>query len=145
VQLTRQQAVTWGHILGAITKAGLSPPTLKEFANELKQKPEQLADLLRLGVEDGVLIRVAEGLFFAADALREAPLRCRQLLEQGTGATISQLAAAWGVSRKYAVPLSEYFDSQYITVRQGDLRRAGPKFDVAVSAGPFSDSKETSP
>lgn len=145
VQLTRQQATTWAHILGAITNAGLSPPTQKELANELKQKPEQLADLLRLGVEDGVLVRVADGLFIAADALREAPLRCRQLLEQASGATVSQLAAAWGVSRKYAVPLSEYFDSQYITVRKGDLRRAGPKFEAAVSAKSVSNSQETSP
>lgn len=145
VQLTRQQSATWAHLLAAITKAGLSPPTLKEFASELKQKPEQVADLLRLGVEDGVLVRVAEGLFIAAEVLREAPLRCRQLLEEASGATISQLAAAWGVSRKYAVPLSEYFDSQYITVRQGDRRFAGPKFEAAASAKPVSDSQETSP
>jgi selenocysteine-specific elongation factor len=126
-QLTRQQALTWAHIQQAVTNGGLSPPTLKELATELGQKPEQLAELLRLGVEDGILIRVSEGLFYSAEALHDAHLRCRQLLQQQGGATVSQLAASWGVSRKFAVPLSEYLDSQGITVRQGDLRQAGPQ------------------
>ena len=31
-----------------------------------------------------------------------------------------------GVSRKYAVPLLEYFDRRGITARAGDVRKRGP-------------------
>jgi len=41
-------------------------------------------------------------------------------------ATGSQLREAWGVSRKYGIPLCEYFDAQQLTLRAGDLRQAGP-------------------
>jgi hypothetical protein len=31
------------------------------------------------------------------------------------------------VTRKYSVPLCEWFDEHQLTIREGDLRRAGPK------------------
>jgi hypothetical protein len=32
-----------------------------------------------------------------------------------------------GTSRKYAIPLLTYFDGLGVTVREGDLRQAGPR------------------
>jgi selenocysteine-specific elongation factor len=132
-QLTRQQAGTLAQILETIANAGRSPPTLKELANQLQQKPGQIDELLRLGVEDGMLIRVADGLFLSVAAVDDTRARCCRLIKQTGGATVSQLAAAWEVSRKYAVPLAEYFDSEQVTVRKGDLRHAGPNFDKGAS------------
>jgi hypothetical protein len=40
---------------------------------------------------------------------------------------MSQLREAWGVTRKYSVPLCEWFDKHRLTIREGDLRRAGPE------------------
>ncbi|GIS58844.1 MAG: hypothetical protein CM1200mP2_10690 [Planctomycetaceae bacterium] len=37
------------------------------------------------------------------------------------------IAEAWGISRKFAVPLCEYYDAVEITVRQGMSRGPGPK------------------
>jgi selenocysteine-specific elongation factor len=34
-----------------------------------------------------------------------------------------------GLTRKYTVPLLEYFDRQGITARHGDVRRPGPALD----------------
>ncbi len=41
---------------------------------------------------------------------------------QSEGSSASQLREVLGVSRKYAIPLLEYFDTQGITRREGDLR-----------------------
>jgi selenocysteine-specific elongation factor len=38
---------------------------------------------------------------------------------------MAELRDAWGVTRKFAVPLCEYFDSIGVTTRDGDLRSAG--------------------
>ncbi len=38
------------------------------------------------------------------------------------GATTAELREALGVSRKYAIPLLEYFDAQGVTKREGDVR-----------------------
>ena len=45
---------------------------------------------------------------------------------------MSQLREAWGISRKFAVPLCEYYDAVEITVRQGDVRVPGPKLMTAL-------------
>ncbi|MBT4363765.1 MAG: hypothetical protein HOD17_04695, partial [Desulfobacteraceae bacterium] len=37
--------------------------------------------------------------------------------------TTPQLKEITGVSRKYTIPLIEYFDSQKITLRIGDVRK----------------------
>jgi hypothetical protein len=33
---------------------------------------------------------------------------------------------AWGITRKHAVPIFEFFDARQITSRAGDVRSAGP-------------------
>jgi selenocysteine-specific elongation factor len=38
------------------------------------------------------------------------------------GLTVSSFREALGTSRKYALPILEYFDSRGITRRQGDVR-----------------------
>jgi hypothetical protein len=48
-------------------------------------------------------------------------------LELQKGATMSQLREAWGVTRKFSVPLCGWFDKNQLTIREGDLRRAGPQ------------------
>ena len=40
-------------------------------------------------------------------------------------ATAAELKDAMGTSRKYAIPLLEYFDSQAVTRREGDTRVPG--------------------
>ena len=68
-------------------------------------------------------IRVKPDLIVHADAL--AALQTRLLAFLATHATID--AQQWkeltGASRKYTIPLAEYFDAQKVTLRVGDLRR----------------------
>ncbi|HUG93964.1 MAG TPA: selenocysteine-specific translation elongation factor [Planctomycetaceae bacterium] len=127
VQLTKKQQQTRAAMLERIGGAGLAPPTAKELADELRQPPEQLVPLLNLCVEDGLLVRLGDGLYVTPDAVEQARGQCEQLLADTGAATVSQLREAWGVSRKYAVPLSEHFDALGVTRRDGDVRRAGPK------------------
>jgi selenocysteine-specific elongation factor len=78
----------------------------------------------RLGT--GELVRVGEHLYGGSQI---AEIRRRL---EGTLATEGALTAARfrdlvGSSRKYAVPLLEYFDRIGVTVRDGDQRRLAPK------------------
>ena len=52
----------------------------------------------------------------------------RELYKNGWGRT-----EAVGSSRKFAVPLCEYYDEVEITVRQGNVRVAGPKLAVGLA------------
>ena len=48
--------------------------------------------------------------------------RARQVLGQLDQITVSSFRETLGTSRKYAVPLLEYFDGQGVTTRRGDVR-----------------------
>jgi selenocysteine-specific elongation factor len=127
VQLSKNQTATRAKILGEINQAGLAPPNSKELSQTLVQKPELIATLLTLCIEDGLLVDVGDGLFYPPAALERAREICAATLAAKGSATMSQLREAWGVTRKYSVPLCEWFDAHQLTIREGDLRRAGPK------------------
>jgi selenocysteine-specific elongation factor len=127
VQLSKNQSATRSKILEQIGQAGLAPPNAKELSQTLGQKPESIAPLLTLCIEDGLLVNVGDGLFYPPAALERAREICAATLAANASATMSQLREAWGVTRKYSVPLCEWFDAHQLTIREGDLRRAGPK------------------
>lgn len=125
-QLTKKQRATRDAALAAIQDAGLMPPTTKELAATLGQKPADLGPLLNVCAEDGLLIRLDDSLHVIPEAIEQARATAEEYLSEHGEATMSQLRDAWGISRKFSVPLCEYFDSAGVTVRKGDVRVAGP-------------------
>jgi len=132
VALTKAQRAARDQILIQVQDAQLTPPTIKELAASLDQKIDQLKILLGLCVEDGQLVEVSEDLFFSPEAIEAGRRICQGVLEEQEQATMSQLREAWGVSRKFSVPLCEHYDSEGITVREGDVRVAGPQLAVPL-------------
>lgn len=125
IQLSKAQQALKQGVLQKIEQAGLSPPTDKELAQELTARPEALQAILTLCREEQLLVDLGTGLHYTPRMLDRARQLCVDLLSAGP-ATVSQLREAWGVSRKFGVPLCEYFDAQGITRRAGDVRQLGP-------------------
>lgn len=125
-QLTKKQRATRDAALTAILEGGLMPATTKELAVTLGQKPSDLGPLLNVCAEDGLLIRLDDLLHVSPEAIEQARATCEEYLNEHGEATMSQLRDAWGISRKFSVPLCEYFDTAGVTVRKGDVRVAGP-------------------
>ncbi len=133
VQLSKAQIATRTKLLDLIQQAGLTPPNAKEMPTALGQRTETLMPLLVLCVEDGLLIDLGEGLFYPPAALEKARVIMQATLAaHADGATMSQFREAWGVTRKYSVPLCEWFDKNRLTIREGDLRRAGPQLATSI-------------
>ena len=124
-KLTKNQQAARTRILDEVTAAGLMPPTTKELAASVGQKLEQIEPLLHVSCEDGLLVKLAEDLYFSPEAIERAKTLCIAELARLGQATMAQLRDAWGVSRKYSIPLCEFFDQQGLTVREGDLRQLG--------------------
>lgn len=131
VQLTKQQRKNRDEILAQIVAGDLTPPMLKDLAKSLDLKSADVEQLLNLWVEDAMLIRVGDGLYYTPEALDEARQRCVRQIEDHGPATMAELRDAWEVTRKYSVPLCEYFDAVGVTIRDGDLRSAGSKSEVS--------------
>lgn len=127
VQLTKRQRAARTQMLETIESGGLTPPTRKELVEVVGQKLDEVGSLLNLCEEDGLLIRVSDDLFVTPTAMEEARQKFEAALAEHGACTLSQIRDAWGVTRKFAVPLCEWFDSAGLSRRDGDLRSAGEK------------------
>tara|TARA_R110002072_G_scaffold173600_2_gene328266 strand:- start:27072 stop:29006 length:1935 start_codon:yes stop_codon:yes gene_type:complete len=127
VQLTKQQRKNRDEILSQITAGMLTPPMSRDLAKSLDLKFSDVEQLLNLWVEDAMLVRVGDGFYYTPEALDEARQRCLKQIKDHGPATMAELRDAWEVTRKYSVPLCEYFDAIGVTIRDGDLRSAGPE------------------
>ena len=132
VKLTKRQNLTLEKLLGQIEDAGLTPPTIKAMAAEVGEKIGDLTTLLNVCVEDGLLVKLGDSLLFPPSALEEARQACQTILKEKGQATMSELREAWGISRKFAVPICEHFDQKKITIRKDDLRVPGPEIAIAI-------------
>jgi selenocysteine-specific elongation factor len=77
----------------------------------------------------GVLVRVGEALYRGTQ-IEQIHKKIETFIDQNGKMTMAEFRDLLGTSRKYAVPLLEWFDSRGITVRSGDYRmlrtRKGP-------------------
>ena len=109
-------------------KAGAAPPSPEEALARLGVRGSEKHELFQLLVSDRRLLRVKESLYFHAEALRAIQDKIVAHLREKKDIGPGDVKDLLGISRKYAIPLMEYFDAQRVTVRQGERRvlRAGP-------------------
>jgi selenocysteine-specific elongation factor len=108
--------------------AGLEAPALEEAlarAGGATAAREHLRKLLQLLLDSGALVRVKEDLLFHREALAGLTAALREYADARAPERLIDVAAfkeLSGVSRKYAIPLLEYFDRERVTRRAGDRR-----------------------
>ena len=106
----------------------LEVPTLEialaESITGTKQKAGEARKVFQLFLDAGEIVKVTEEFYFMREAINElaeklkdfAALRPDRLIDVPAFKNLA------GVSRKYAIPLLEYFDREKITRRAGDKR-----------------------
>ena len=105
----------------ALARAGEAPPTASDLITESALDPTLAHRALNELEKQGAVNRIGQDFYFDATALATLESAVRRRLEIGP-ASAAELKEAMGTSRKYAIPLLEYFDAKGITRREGDLR-----------------------
>jgi selenocysteine-specific elongation factor len=123
VSLGSQQADIKNKILETYLQAGLQPPYFKELSKSLDADPKRSKDILMHLVNEGAIIKVKEELYFHAVTIEKLKKKLVAYLEAQGEINTPQFKEMTGVSRKYVIPLAEYFDSTNLTLRVGDVRR----------------------
>jgi selenocysteine-specific elongation factor len=101
----------------------LSPPTFKEATEASKIAPDKVKQLLQVLVNQGRLVKVKEDLYFHQAAIEQLKAALIDFLKQNREITVVQFKDLTQTSRKFTIPLLEYFDSVRTTVRVGEARR----------------------
>lgn len=107
----------------AYLDSGLQPPYFRDLVASMGQNSDRVRDVLDHMLAEGVLVKVREDLYFHKDVLEDVKNRLVSYLKANTEITTPQLKEMVGVSRKYLIPIIEYFDSAKVTIRVGDVRR----------------------
>lgn len=119
--LSKQQHAFFEKALGAGSTRTLLPSSHAALAAAAAGKPEHAEALDSLFIV-GALVRIGDDVYRRSQLERAKALVAEAIAKNGA-ATMAQLRDALGSSRKYALPLMEYFDSSGFTIRDGDLRR----------------------
>ena len=102
--------------------AGITPSSLTEVMNKFKDQKTKAQSLIKLMLKEGDLIQINEELCFAREALEKLRNDYKAQLIKDGKATPASFKDLTGLSRKYIIPLMEYFDTNKLTVRVGDHR-----------------------
>jgi len=70
----------------------------------------------------GAIVRIGDDLYLRSQ-IDQAKMTLTALLSRTGAASMAEVRDALGTSRKYALPLMEYFDGIGFTIRDGDVRR----------------------
>lgn len=125
--LTGDQATVSDRILARYQRSALAVPSVGEVLSEAvagTQITERDARrFLRLHLDSGSVVKVTDDLYFAKSAVDDLTMRLRKFAAAGDRLIdVPSFKSLAAVSRKYAIPLLEYFDREHITVRRGDKR-----------------------
>lgn len=123
VSLGADQSVIRKKILDAYAKSKLTPPYFKELSKTLDIDAKRAKDVLMLLVEEGLILKIKEDLYFYAEAVNDLKSRLVDHLKLNKEITTPQFKDIALVSRKFLIPLIEYFDSTNVTLRVGDSRK----------------------
>ncbi len=109
-------------ILKKLERSGLTPPTLNELAADMKIKEASLRDMLGKLAHEGKVAKIKGDMYFDAGVIEALKKRVIDHLEKRKEMMPSDFKNLTGVSRKYMIPLLEYFDETKLTIRSGDKR-----------------------
>jgi selenocysteine-specific elongation factor len=109
-------------IIHSLASSGIEPPTPKELALMLGSHEKGVLDHLNLLARAGLVAKVKGDLFYYPEALEILRGKLVGFLSERKEITPAEFRELTGLSRKFMIPVLEYFDAQKITIRVGDKR-----------------------
>jgi len=101
----------------------LEPLRPKDIPAALQISDAQLKTALDRLVAAKLVIRIKPDLFMHADVVTALRAKLVAFLDEHKTIDAQQWKDLTGASRKFTIPLAEYFDAEKVTLRVGDVRR----------------------
>ncbi|MCJ7596561.1 MAG: selenocysteine-specific translation elongation factor, partial [Desulfobacterales bacterium] len=120
VTLAQDQEKARREIEEIYLKGSLQPPYFREIKGQFPGNTG--TDVLQVMVNEGLLIKVKEDLYFHREVIEELKEKLIAFLKDKGEIDTPQFKDMTNASRKYTIPLLEYFDLSQVTVRVGDQR-----------------------
>jgi len=106
----------------AILRGGLQPRSPKELSEEWSEREEEVRAIFEHLVHEGILVKIKSEIYFHRVPFENLKEELITYLKSHQEITTPQFKEMTRVSRKYAIPLIEYFDQIKLTLRLGEKR-----------------------
>jgi selenocysteine-specific elongation factor len=123
VQLGGQEKSLMEKIKNLLAEQPLAPPDLKEIEKQAGVPRSRLNEVIRLLEREGSVVRITTDMYFLASSVEQLRQTLRKYLTDKGEMTAASFRDLIGSSRKYTIPLLEFFDRDGLTIRIGDIRR----------------------
>lgn len=123
VSLTHGNEGVKAKIISILNNEGFQPPLKSELAQRLSINEKEITDLLKLLVKEGAVVRINDSTYITIEKYNKMISILKNFYLKKKEMSVSEFRDILGTSRKYALPLLEYLDSNKITLRVGDIRR----------------------
>ncbi len=110
-------------IAGIYEKAGLTPPFFRTVCQDLELDKKNARDVLQMLIQEKCIIKTKDDLYFDARTISDLEDKLIEFLKANEKITTPEFKDMTGISRKFVIPLIEYFDSENLTIRVGDHRQ----------------------
>ncbi|NOZ61826.1 MAG: hypothetical protein GXO74_09100, partial [Calditrichaeota bacterium] len=100
----------------------------EQLADELRISTKEVEEYLQILLELERIIRAEKNIYFHKDRVKEAQEKLKQFFNDHDQITVGEFRQIVNTSRKYALPLLNYFDSVGFTVRQQEFRVLNGEF-----------------
>ena len=122
VRLTAEQQKAADRLEQDFLSAAAAPPSPEEALARAGLSGDEEHELFQVLLEARKLVRVKESLYFHAQALDAIQDKLVSMLRERKEIGPGDIKDLLGISRKYAIPLLEFFDSRRVTTRVGERR-----------------------
>jgi selenocysteine-specific elongation factor len=109
-------------IITAMQENLFTPPGWEEIAATANILASELSEIIAYLCEQGELVKINESLYFSKAALEKGQELLNEYFAREKELTLATARDILDTSRKYALPLIEYYDRMHFTRRVGDSR-----------------------
>ncbi len=113
---------TRDEVVALLKKSGLSPPRIEDLAGQTGASLSTVQGLLKILEKEGLAVRVSQDLYFDRESVGALREKLVQFLKAKREITTQEFKEMVGATRKYTIPLGEYFDREKVTLRVGEKR-----------------------
>jgi selenocysteine-specific elongation factor len=106
----------------AVLKGGLQPPSPKELSEGWSEREEEVRAIFEHLVHEGILVKIKGEIYFHRVSFEKLKEELVAYLKSHQEITTPQFKEMTKASRKYVIPLIEYFDQIKLTLRLGERR-----------------------
>ncbi len=114
-------------ILEIYKKSGLTPPFFRTICQDLDLDQKTARDVMQMLIDEKQMVKTKDDLFFDATAINDLQDQLISFLKANEKITTPEFKDMTGISRKFIIPLIEYFDGIHLTIRVEDHRQLRKK------------------